>query len=98
VCRATNETGKKNGGICIITAWSCEQNLTLGQLQTDAKSNEKKAIPELIDGLDLKGAVVSIDAIANNPAIAEQIIDKGGDYILSLKKIKGLLLSRLAIL
>lgn len=90
VCRATNKTGKKNGGICIITAWSCEQNLTLGQLKTDAKSNEKKAIPELIEDLEVKNAIVSIDAIANNPAIAEQIIDKGGDYILSLKKNQGI--------
>jgi predicted transposase YbfD/YdcC len=86
VCRATNKTGKKNGGICIVTAWSCEQNLTIGQLKTEAKSNEKKAIPELIEELDLKDALVSIDAIANNPAIAEQIVDKGGNYILSLKK------------
>lgn len=86
VCRATNKGGKKKSGICIITAWACEQNLCLGQLKTDEKSNEKTAIPVLIDEIDIKNTVVSIDAIANNPSIAKQIIKKEGDYILSLKK------------
>lgn len=86
VCRATNKRGKKRDGICIITAWACEQQLCLGQLKTDAKSSEKTAIPTLIKDLDIKDSLVSIDAIANSPAIAEQIIDKDGDYILSLKK------------
>lgn len=86
VCRATNPSGKKKGGICIITAWACEQNLCLGQLKTQEKSNEKTAIPVLIEDLDVKDSVVSIDAIANIPSIAAQIVDKGGDYILSLKK------------
>ena len=86
VCRATNPSGKKKGGICIITAWASEQNLCLGQLKTAEKSNEKTAIPVLIDDLDVKGSIVSIDAIGNSPAIASQIVDKEGDYILSLKK------------
>ena len=86
VCRATNPSGKKKGGICIITAWACEQNLCLGQLKTSEKSNEKTAIPTLIEDLDVKNAVISIDAIGNSPVIAEQIVSKGGDYILSLKK------------
>ena len=86
VCRATNPSGKKKKGICIITAWACEQNLCLGQLKTEEKSNEKTAIPVLIEGLDVKDSIVSIDAIANTPNIAAQIVDKGGDYILSLKK------------
>lgn len=86
ICRATHTKGKKSDGICIITAWACEQQLCLGQLKTEAKSNEKTAIPALIEYLDLKDSVVSIDAIANSPSIAEQIVDKGGNYILSLKK------------
>ncbi len=86
VCRATNESSKKKSGICIVTAWACEQNLCLGQLKTAEKSNEKTAIPALIEDIDVKDSVVSIDAIANSPSIAEQIIDKGGNYILSLKK------------
>jgi predicted transposase YbfD/YdcC len=86
ICRATNKGGKKKNGICIITAWACEQNLCLGQLKTDEKSSEKTAIPALIEEIEIKNTVVSIDAIANSPSIAEQIIKKGGDYILSLKK------------
>lgn len=86
VLKATAKRGKKNSGICILTAWACEQNLVLGQMKTEQKSNEKTAIPLLLEQLDLSEAVVSIDAIANSPTIAEQIIDKGGDYILSLKK------------
>lgn len=86
VCRATNPGGKKKGGICIITAWACEQNLCLGQLKTSEKSSEKTAIPALIEELDVKNAIISIDAIGNSPNIATQIFDKEGDYILSLKK------------
>lgn len=89
ICRATNRSGKKRGGICIITAWACEQNLCLGQLKVEEKSNEKTAIPALIDDLDVKGSLVSIDAIANSPSVAAQILDKGGDYILSLKENQG---------
>lgn len=49
-------------------------------------NREKTAIPALIEEIDIKNTVISIDAIANSPAIAQQIIEKGGDYILSLKK------------
>ncbi len=62
----------------------------LGQCKTEEKSNEKTgpaaAIPALLEDLDVKGALVSIDAIANTPAIAEQIVDKQGHCLLSLKK------------
>lgn len=86
VCRGTNPSGKKKGGICIISAWASEQNLLLGQCKVDQKSNEKTAIPELLEELDIKNGLVTIDAIANSPSVAKQIIDKGGNYILSLKK------------
>jgi predicted transposase YbfD/YdcC len=86
ICRATNKGGKKKSGICIITAWACEQGLCVGQLKTEEKSNEKTAIPVLLEEIELKNTIVSIDAIANNPSIAKQIVSRGGDYILSLKK------------
>ena len=54
VCRATNKGGKKKSGICIVTAWACEQNLCLGQLKIDEKSSKKTAIPSLIDDIDIK--------------------------------------------
>ncbi len=86
VCRGTTEGGKKKSGICIITAWACEQSLCLGQLKTEAKSNEKTAIPILLEEIELENTIVSIDAIANSPVIAKQILGRRGDYILSLKK------------
>ncbi|NJK83196.1 MAG: ISAs1 family transposase [Saprospiraceae bacterium] len=89
VLRGTSKRGKKNSGICIVSAWACEQSLVLGQLQSEEKSNEKTAIPELIDQLELQDALVSIDAAGNSPAIAQKIVDKGGHYLLALKKNQG---------
>lgn len=86
VLRATKKRGKSNRGLCILTAWICKQKLVLGQLKTDQKSNEKTAIPELLDQIDLTDSLVSIDAIGNSPKIAEKIVDGGGHYLLSLKK------------
>jgi predicted transposase YbfD/YdcC len=86
VLRATGKEGKKHAGICLVSAWAQSQRLVLGQKKVEGKSNEKKAIPDLIDSLDLQGAVVSIDAIACSENIARSITDKGGDYLLSLKK------------
>jgi predicted transposase YbfD/YdcC len=86
VLRGTNAYGQKKGGLCLVSAWASEQCLSLGQLKTEEKSNEKTAIPALIESLDLRDAIVSIDAIATTAEVAEQIIGKGGDYLLSLKK------------
>ena len=69
----------------MISAWVSEHNLSLGQLKTDEKSNEKTAIPKLITALDIKGALVSIDAIACSMSVAEQIVIKEADYLLALK-------------
>jgi predicted transposase YbfD/YdcC len=86
VVRATAEGGKKKSGICLVSAWVAEQRLVVGQEKVDKKSNEKTAIPQLINTLDLQGALVSIDAMGCQVSIGEQIIEKGGDYLLSLKK------------
>lgn len=88
VLRGTAKKGKKKSGICIISAWAQEENLVIGQVKASAKSNEKTAIPKLLEELDLENAIVSIDAIACNNPIANQIIDGGGDYILAVKKNK----------
>lgn len=89
---------EKKGGICIITAWACEQNLCLGQLKTSEKSNEKTSIPALIEDLDVKNAIISIDAIGNSLVIAEQIVTKERNYILSLKKIRKTRLNKYQII
>lgn len=70
----------------IVTAYSSDLQLVLGQTLTEEKSNEITAIPELIDTLDIKGGTVTIDAMGTQTAIAEKIIARGGDYILALKE------------
>ena len=69
----------------IISAWATKQNMVLGQLKTEAKSNEITAIPQLLDMLVLTGATITIDAIGCQTKIAEKIIDKKADYVLAVK-------------
>jgi predicted transposase YbfD/YdcC len=69
----------------LVSAWASECGLSLGQVAVDEKSNEITAIPELLDLLDITGALVTIDAMGCQREIAEKIVDKGGDYVLSVK-------------
>ena len=69
----------------LVSAFASETRLVLGQVATDAKSNEITAIPELLDLLDIKGALVSIDAMGCQHKIAQKIVDGGGNYLLALK-------------
>lgn len=68
-----------------VSAWSVENHLCLGQQACATKSNEITAIPELLKLLELKGAIVTIDAMGCQKAIAKQITVAGGDYVLALK-------------
>lgn len=70
----------------VVSAWSVENHLTLGQVATDAKSNEITAIPELLELLDLEGTVVTIDAMGCQKDIATQIVGGGGEYVLAVKE------------
>lgn len=72
-----------------VSAWGCEAGITLAQTFVGEKSNEITAIPELLEMLNLKDAVVTIDAMGTQRSIAENIIEKGGDYILSVKGNQG---------
>lgn len=71
--------------IHLVSAFSVENNLVLGQLAAETKSNEITAFPLLIELLDLKRATVTIDASGCQKEIAAQIRNKGGDYVLALK-------------
>ena len=71
--------------IHMVSAWASENGLVLGQVKTDEKSNEITAIPQLLRALSIKGCLVTIDAMGCQKAIAKQIIDQGGDYLLALK-------------
>ena len=73
------------GPLHLVSAWACEQHLTLGQVRVSEKSNEITAIPELLKLLDLKGAIVTIDAMGCQKEIAGQIVDGGGDFLLAVK-------------
>lgn len=76
----------KKAAIHMVSAW-CEANrLVLGQLATEEKSNEITAIPALLKMLDIKDAVVTIDAMGCQKAIAEQIVQQGGHYVLAVKE------------
>jgi len=74
------------GPLHLVSAWATAQHLSLGQVAVDTKSNEITAIPLLLELLDLKGALVTIDAMGCQKAIAQKIIDQGGDYILTVKE------------
>ena len=68
-----------------VCAWSVENHLVLGEQAVDEKSNEITAIPKLLDQLEIKGAIVTIDAMGCQKEIAEKITDGGGEYVLGAK-------------
>jgi predicted transposase YbfD/YdcC len=73
------------GPLHLVSAWATEHHLSLGQVATQAKSNEITAIPELLELLDLHGAIVTIDAMGCQKAIASKIVERGGNYLLVAK-------------
>lgn len=87
--RRSRDKGSGKKAIHMVSAWASEMRLVLGQVKTDEKSNEITAIPELIDVLELRGCIVTIDAMGCQKSIAEKIIDKNGDYVLALKENHG---------
>jgi predicted transposase YbfD/YdcC len=69
----------------LVSAYATEHGLVLAQRAAEEKKGELTVLPELLDGLDLRGCLVSLDALACRPEIAERIIGRGGDYLLALK-------------
>lgn len=79
-------TGSKgSNALHMLNAWSVENRLVLGQLAVDEKSNEVTAVPQLMDMLDLKGCVVTADALNCQKTVAAKAIEKKADYLLALK-------------
>ena len=70
----------------IVSAWATEAGLTLAQVRTEEKSNEITAIPELLDLLDVSGALVSIDAAGCQKEVADRVVEAKGDYLLAVKE------------
>jgi predicted transposase YbfD/YdcC len=86
--RLVNIDGKtiRGSGFHVVSAWIGEHGLTLGQLRTEQKSNEIKAVPKLLDILDVKGDVVTADAMSCQREIAKKIREKEADYVLAVKE------------
>jgi len=83
--RRSHARGRGLGAMYLVSAWATEEGIALGQLAVEEKSNEITAIPQLLDQLDLTGAVVTIDAAGCQRNIADEIVSGGGDYVLALK-------------
>ena len=84
--RATTPAGQRHALVRTLSVWVADAHLSFGQAQIGAKTNEKTAIPALLDTLDVAGSIVTIDAIACQPSIVGQVIANGADYVIALKK------------
>ncbi len=83
--RRSFDKASDKAAIHMVSAWSEMNQVVLGQIATDAKSNEITAIPRLLEMLDITGSVVTIDAMGCQKTIAEGIVDQGGHYVLQVK-------------
>ncbi|WP_133408585.1 ISAs1 family transposase [Parashewanella tropica] len=83
--RRSYNKAKRLGPIHMVSAFSTANNVVLGQIKTAEKSNEITAIPELLKLLDIRGCIVTIDAMGCQKQIAQTILDKNADYLLAVK-------------
>jgi predicted transposase YbfD/YdcC len=86
--KTARRSGRRRSGLAplhLVSAWAGANHVSLGQVAVEDKSNEITAIPRLLELVDLKGALVTIDAMGCQKEIAAQIVDGGGDYILAVK-------------
>jgi predicted transposase YbfD/YdcC len=83
--RRSHDRGNGLGALHSVSVWASEFGLSLGQVACAEKSNEITAIPEVLRLVDIKGAIITIDAMGTQKAIAETIINGGADYVLALK-------------
>ncbi len=83
--RGAKSKGKKSP-VHMVSAWANQNNLVLGQVRVNEKSNEITAIPELIDNLFIEGNIITIDAMGTQTDIADKIIESKADYILAVKE------------
>jgi len=83
--RGSHDRANGKEAIHMVSAWARENGLVLGQVKVDDKSNEITAIPELLQALNLKGCIVTIDAMGCQKQIAREIVAAKADYVLALK-------------
>jgi predicted transposase YbfD/YdcC len=84
--RRSHDAGNDLGALHVVTAWAGELGLALGQQACAEKSNEITAIPALLKKIDVRGGIVTIDAMGAQKAIAEAVIGGKADYVLALKR------------
>lgn len=87
--RGSHDNIQGKAAIHLVSAFATDQGIVLAQQKTNAKSNEITAIPELLDALLLKGCIVTMDAMGCQKKIVKKIMDRGGDYVISLKGNQG---------
>ena len=87
--RRSFDTSKSQAALHMVSAWACGRKLVLGQRKVDDKSNEITAIPELLELLEIKGAIVTIDAMGCQRRICQKIDDREADYVIGLKGNQG---------
>jgi predicted transposase YbfD/YdcC len=85
VLRRSFDTASEKSALHRVSAFGCEQQLVLAQIATEEKSNEITAIPKLLRLLSLRGSTVALDALNCQRAIAQQIVDQEGEYVMALK-------------
>jgi len=84
-CRRSHDASQGLAAMHIVSAWASEEGIALGQVATEAKSNEITAIPQLLEQIDLKHSLITIDAIGCQKEIARDIVDGGGDFVIAVK-------------
>jgi predicted transposase YbfD/YdcC len=84
-CRGSHDAAHGLGPLHIVSAWASEEGIALGQVATEEKSNEITAIPLLLEQIDLTGTVITIDAMGCQKEIARDIVEGGGDFVISVK-------------
>src|SRR5512135_1023955 len=89
--RRSHDGSKGLGALHSVSVWASEYGLSLGQVACAEKSNEITAIPELLSLVDIRGAIITIDAMGTQKAITERIVAGGADYVLALKGNQGML-------
>lgn len=83
--KGSYDRNSSQAALHVVSAWASEHRLLLGQVKVESKTNEIKAIPALLELLDISGCVITIDAMGTQHEIARQIVAKGADYVLCLK-------------
>jgi predicted transposase YbfD/YdcC len=83
--KSSYDRNQQQSSLHLVSAWASAHRILLGQVKVESKTNEIKAIPALLNLLDISGCVITIDAMGTQHEIAKQIVAKGADYVLCLK-------------